>query len=459
MYSVGATMLRCISGIAPPGSTTRHSSISDDEPDPLTGFVEPYKDKYSGVLLETIDWCMQLNSKDRPQNVRQVQDKLLAIFDEESIDPVDPQEPDIAAADSPASKPKPIMAIAALALCALATVGVVSWLLFFRDPGVDEDLLAQRMSVVKENEKQLIESGTVLSSSEASDLGQMFRRIEELSSSKDKSELPSKIESLITRQQRLLERGDRAFLMGSTNREIQTAFNECNRVTEGGCVENWFDIEKQRKVKLSPFEIDPAEVTFSQFEEFVNSTSHTTDAEKKGYSRRELPDATVVKLQDYTWKFPQGSRAPGYRQFIDHPVVHVSFDDAERYCEHNNKRLPSRGEWEYAAMSTERRLYSSYYNPDAETSWTEADLINSLPSQSQSLKDSNTGIHGLTGNVWEWVDTPQPGFNSSRITKGGSWNETSSIYLRSTAIRPQRKDWSFIDLGFRCVRDIERWPM
>jgi len=263
---------------------------------------------------------------------------------------------------------------------------------------------------------------------------------------------------LISRQKQHLQFGKRIFTVGSTSREIKEAYDECSRITDGECIESWFEIERQSNVLLAPFKLDQFEVTFSQFDEFVEATSYITSAERKGFSMRELPDTSVRKLEAYSWRFPNGQNRRDFQNTSDHPVVHVSFEDARSYCEYRSQRLPTRSEWEYSAMTPDRKLYASYFKSNFLPVWSQQDIIGSVPAKNNAILDTTTNIYGLTGNVWEWVDTPQPGFKGSRQTKGGSWNETSDIYLRNTALRPQRTSWSFIDVGFRCASDSDRWP-
>ncbi len=70
LYAVGATMWACLSGRAPP------PAIKRAERDTLKPAVRQFARRYSRVLLEAIDWCLQMNQLERPQCV----DDLLAIF-------------------------------------------------------------------------------------------------------------------------------------------------------------------------------------------------------------------------------------------------------------------------------------------------------------------------------------------------------------------------------------------
>ncbi|HUW98037.1 MAG TPA: serine/threonine-protein kinase [Acidiferrobacter sp.] len=75
LYAIGASMWACLSGRAPPAATAR--AVKDT----FKGAYRPYGRRYSPQILEAIDWCMQMNQLERPQNVGQ----LLAFLDEKPV--------------------------------------------------------------------------------------------------------------------------------------------------------------------------------------------------------------------------------------------------------------------------------------------------------------------------------------------------------------------------------------
>ncbi|XP_068940162.1 formylglycine-generating enzyme isoform X2 [Petaurus breviceps papuanus] len=212
-----------------------------------------------------------------------------------------------------------------------------------------------------------------------------------------------------------------------------------------------------RRVRINSFYMDLYEVSNAEFEKFVNSTGYVTEAEKFGDSfvfdsmlsdqvKKDIHQAVAaapwwLPVKGANWRHPEGPDSTIlHRQ--DHPVLHVSWNDAVAYCTWAGKRLPTEAEWEYSCRGgLENRLYP----------WG-----NKLQPKGQHYANiwqgefpvSNTGEDGYRGTA-----PKGPPSGSDRVKKGGSYMcHKSYCYRYRCAARSQNTpDSSASNLGFRCA--------
>ena len=238
-----------------------------------------------------------------------------------------------------------------------------------------------------------------------------------------------------------------------------------------------FDNEKWAHfVEVAPFRIARAPVTAGEFAAFV---------EEGGYGGEELWSSA-----GWEWRRGTGAEHPVYwrradggwerRDFdrwvpleMNHPVLHVSWYEAEAWCAWAGRRLPSEAEWEMAAASDraegpKRRFPWGEANPTSACANLEGAAGGLLDVAALPDGDSAWGCRQMLGNVWEWTasdfgpypgfvpdayrDYSEPWFRTHKVLRGGAWT-TRARLLRNTwrnFYTPDRRDvWA----GFRtCAR-------
>lgn len=228
------------------------------------------------------------------------------------------------------------------------------------------------------------------------------------------------------------------FLMGSSPKDGRVGFSV------------GVDELPQHTVDLKGYYIDRYEVTAKQYRKFIEATG-----------RKPPGDPRFPEI--YPWAREGG--VP--KEFENNPVIYVSWNDAESYCEWAGRRLPTEAEWEKAARGTDGRI------------WPWGNIFDSQKANVQEYKAGGTlavgsfpkgvspyGVYDMAGNVAEWTaDWYQayPGsklvrsaFGKNKVVKGGAYTLPGEPYARSAsrtmARDPEKRHRS---IGFRCAKDAK----
>ncbi|WP_226425559.1 formylglycine-generating enzyme family protein [Synechococcus sp. MU1617] len=250
-----------------------------------------------------------------------------------------------------------------------------------------------------------------------------------------------------------------------------------------------------RQISIDSFEIDLAPVTNAEFQQFVDATGYQTVSECPPDPtlypdlppEEQIPESVVFLPPPPTvdrseplswwgliagadWRHPQGPDT-SLEGLMQHPVVHVAFEDALAYADWAGKRLPTADEWEVAArggLVDQDYAWGSEKTPDGrwlanvwqgpfpwdnkETDgWFWTSPVGSFPANGYGLVD-------VCGNVWEWTSTPYAvpeGEQERRVIKGGSFlcADNYCHRFRPSALMGQTLDTATCHMGFRCAAD------
>jgi formylglycine-generating enzyme len=282
------------------------------------------------------------------------------------------------------------------------------------------------------------------------------------------------------------------------------------------------------RVRVNSFFMDKTEVTNAQFRKFVDATGYVTTAEKPPdweEIRKQLPPDTPKPTADKLvpgslvfrptegpapfaefdrwwnwtpgacWKTPEGPES-SLADRDDHPVVHISWEDATAYAKWAGKRLPTEAEWEFAARGgLVNKRYGWGDQALSDTDGKQANIWQgNFPYRNtktdgwertapvMSFPPNGYGLFDMSGNVWEWCsdwyradayvnrtgitenprgpDTfwdPREPLVPKRVMRGGSFlcHVTYCESYRPAARRGTSTDTSMSHIGFRCVKDAK----
>jgi sulfatase modifying factor 1 len=275
-----------------------------------------------------------------------------------------------------------------------------------------------------------------------------------------------------------------------------------------------------RRVHVSGFALDATAVTNAQFEAFVLDTGYVTEAERFEWSfvfGAFLPDdfgdtRGVVGAEWWrqvfgaNWRHPEGPQRD-IADRLDHPVLHVSWNDASAFARWAGKRLPTEAEWELAARGGSTTTFpwgdelepggqhlANVFQGEFPGGGTAADgWAGTCPVD--AFEPNAFGLWNMIGNVWEWtadrfssqrfdahagagalqagpagapesaveesdhaviVDPMGPSHGDGRTLKGGSYlcHESYCRRYRPAARMSSTPDSSAGNIGFRCAADL-----
>ena len=210
------------------------------------------------------------------------------------------------------------------------------------------------------------------------------------------------------------------------------------------------------RVAVDGFWIDSTEVTNAQFARFVAQTHYVTVAERvpraedyPGAPPENLVAGSVVftppghdvPLDDHyqwwayvhgaDWRHPEGPNS-SIDDRMDHPVVHVAYQDVEAYAEWADKRVPTEAEWEFAArggLDGKPYTWGDEFQPGGK--FMANTYQGSFPNRNtgedgfvatspvRAFPPNGYGLYGMAGNVWEWTaDWYRPDTYAKRASTG-----------------------------------------
>jgi formylglycine-generating enzyme len=193
-------------------------------------------------------------------------------------------------------------------------------------------------------------------------------------------------------------------------------------------------------IYLDAYRIDALEVTNRDYRTFLEATQHAAPA---------------------FWNDPKYNSD-------QQPVVGVTYQDAQNFCQWRGKRLPTEAEWERAARGSNSQLFPWGDRFDSErTNTRESKHRRPLGVGTHPDGVSPDGIYNMSGNVWEWChdwfgddyyrksatrNPTGPDSGKKRVIRGGGWTAPGTDMALRRGEKPGK---TYPSLGFRCAKTAE----
>ncbi len=246
------------------------------------------------------------------------------------------------------------------------------------------------------------------------------------------------------------------YITGSTPEERTAAYDDYQRTAgnDAARTQKRFEREADRHVaELSGFRIDLMPVTQAQYAELVNAERIAAPAiDEAAWQAQGFAQDFATQVARYVWNHGQ---PPDGRE--DHPVVLVSWSDAERYCawrgalRGGTRRLPTAEEFEKASRGAGGMAYpwGNAYEPDKLNSAIKGPG-DTTPVGTYTTGASEYGLLDMAGNVLQWTATRADG--DRMVVKGSSWDDHAGVG-RGASLDWHARSVRHVLVGFRCAAD------
>lgn len=245
-----------------------------------------------------------------------------------------------------------------------------------------------------------------------------------------------------------------SYVAGSASTERETAYADYARTSgrdsarKGG----WFEREQDRhEANLLPYRFDRTPVTNAAYAEFVADTGEPAPhIDAATWSKQGFVQKYETEVARFNW--PRGRPPPGRE---DHPVVLVTWAQAQRYCAWRGqlvgegRQLPTAAQFEKAARGPGGSVYpwGAEFDPSKLDSAVNGPR-DTVPVGSYPDGASPYGALDVAGNVFQWTSTP---WSKGRMTvKGSAWDDWGGVG-RGAAQHGRRVWVKHAIVGFRCA--------